>query len=223
MKRNASSNIITNPSAAKRPKLSQTQTAAVRQEVTRQLAKKADYKQTAQRDIAATGVPNTGYTIDLLNALSRGDNGVNNFEGTSIDVKSLKIRCHTIAQDGTQCMRIIVYQWFDAGAPSGTDILNSTSMGTVTAPLSPRTWPTTKFRILHDELFQLQNTATFVGGLGTDHVSEIYIPGRKIQRIDFNAGTAVPQRGALYMLAVSDSGALNHPALYSAWEIVFTD
>lgn len=220
MKRNATAPYNNRP--FKKPRTVSTQTVVAR-EVAKQMARKSDYKQTLQRDIAAVGIPNTGYTLDLLNALSRGDNGVNNFEGSSIDVKSLKIRCHTIAQDGTQCMRIIVYQWFDAASPAPGDILSTTSLGTVTAPLSPRAWPTTKYRILHDELFQLQNTATFVGGNGTDKVSEIFVPGKKIQRIEFNQGTAVPQKGGLYLLAVSDSAALNHPALYSAWEMVFTD
>lgn len=225
MKRDAAGRTYsTNPSVLKRPRLTATQTAAVKQEVTRQLARKADYKQCNGRDLAAVGVPATGYMLDLYANMVRGDLAANNFEGSIMYPKSIKMRAQWEATDGTNMIRIIIGQWFGVGIPAATDILSLPSVTSAQAPLCFRNWSRKhQYKILHDELIQLQNTATFVGGLGPTTCKEIFVPGKSLRPTEWTATTDDTQKGHLFMLTVSDSAALDHPTQEAVWEIIFTD
>lgn len=225
MKRDAAGRpYSTNPTVYKRPRLTPTQTAAVKQEVTRQLARKADYKQCYGRDLAAVGVPATGYIINLYANMTRGDLAVNNFEGQLTTPRSIKIRAQWEATDQSNMIRVIVGQWFGVGIPAATDILSLPLVTSAQAPLCHRNWSRKhQFKLLHDEVFQLQNTATFVGGLGPTVCKEIFVPGKSLRPTEWSSTTDDTQKGCLFMLTVSDSAALDHPTQDTVWEIVFTD
>jgi len=94
MKRNTRAPYNNKPFKAPR-----TTQASVAREVSKQLAKKEDYKQFFQKESAAVGIPSTGYIVDLLNSLTRGDNATQNIEGSVINMKSLKIRWQFGAAD----------------------------------------------------------------------------------------------------------------------------
>jgi len=207
----------------KKPRVASTQ-AIVAREVSKQIARKADYKQCYGRDLAAVGVPDTGYVVDLYANMVRGDLAVNNFEGQLTTPRSIKMRVQWEATDGTNMIRCIIGQWFGVGIPAATDILSLPLVSGPQAPLCFRNWSRKhQFKILHDELFQLQNTATFVGGLGPTFCKEFYVPGKSLRPTEWSSSTADTQKGHLFMLTVSDSGALNHPTQEACWEIIFTD
>lgn len=222
MKRRAFIDLTAPP--AKKAKLTPANQLAVTQEVKRQLARKADYKQLNGRDIAATGIINTGYVLDLQAGITRGDNSVNNFEGEKIFPKNIKIRVQWEATDVNNLMRCIVLQWYGVGTPAVTDILNTAGVAATQTVLCYRQWSRrNQYKILYDKMFQLQNNPNLVSALGPVHTEEIFIPGFKLRPVEFSATATDLQKGGLFMLTLSDSLAIAHPAQNAVWEIVFTD
>lgn len=208
----------------KKAKLTPANQLAVTQEVKRQLARKADYKQWNGRDLAATGIINTGYVLDLQASLARGDDGKNNFEGDKIFPKNLKMRVQWIAQDTTNLMRCLIVQWFGPGVPATTDILDTSAVAASQQALCYRQWSRrSQYKILYDRMFQLQNNPNLTAGLGPVHTEEIFIPGYKIRPVEFSSTSLTLQKGGLFMLTFSDSLAVTHPDQNAVWEIVFTD
>lgn len=208
----------------KKVKLSPANQLAVTMEVKRQLARKDDYKQWSGRDIAATGIINTGYVVDMSLALARGDLAKNEFEGEKIFPKNLKVRVQWEATDANNLLRFIIVQWFGPGVPATTDILDTSAVAATQQALCFRQWSRRhQYKILYDKLFQLQNTGGLVVGLGPVHAEEIYIPGYKLRPVEFSATTTNLQKGGLFLMTWSDSLAVAHPTQNLVWEIVFTD
>jgi len=223
MKRNTTAPYSNRP--FKKPRQVTVQTA-VRQEVKRQIARTMDVKQCFGRDTAPVGAAATGYILDLMTPLSRGDGGTNNFEGSKIIPKSLKIRYQVGATDINNLVRVILFQWDKdsvGAAPVPIDILTAAALGTSLAPLSARHWPPVHYTILYDKLIQMQNNAGFSGGLGTTVAREIFIPGSKLKPIYFDPNSYTQTQGAIYMLYVSDSLAIGHPTVLTGWDMPFTD
>lgn len=219
MKRSATYNNSSN----KRPKLTPAQKKEVDLQVQRSLNKKTDYKITTIRDVAAVGVPNTGYMIDLLVNLTRGDQG-NQFEGMRIFPKSFQMRYQVEATDEDNYIRVIVFQWFDSSVPSATTILDGSFIGTLLAPLAVRSWTNKPlFKILHDDIFQLQNNPQKTAGNGPLVAKHVYISGKRMRQIEFSTAGVTPTKGALYALFVSDSAAITHPELRTGAELIFSD
>lgn len=191
------------------------QQKAVSMEVQRQIARKEDYKQTVLAHSTANTVSYSGQVHDLLSNLSRGDNPVNNFEGSSLQVKSIRIRGQISAADGTQMVRLMVFQWRDPAVPVPSGLL--TQAGSGFAPYSDRLWTNKKTaKILYDQLF---NMDTYSPTCKVD----IYIPGTKLARTWMQQSAAIAQNNGVFLLAISDSSTVNHPIWTYLSEIVFTD
>lgn len=208
----------------KKAKLTPANQAAVTQEVKRQLAAQGDFKQLQGRDLAATGIINTGYMLDLGTSFARGDNAINNFEGEKVFPKSLRIRLQWTANDVHNLMRCIVVQWFGPGTPAVTDILNTAGVAATQQMLCYRQWSRHKqYKILHDSMMQLDNVVGLCGQNGPQNFLDIYISGKRIRPIEFNVNTTDYQKGGLFMLTLSDSLAVPHPDQNAVWEMIFTD
>jgi len=214
---------FTSNSANKRPRLTPAQKKEVDLQVSRILNKKTDFKITTVRDVAPTGVPNTGYMLDLIVNLTRGDSG-NQFEGMRVFPKSFQMRYQVEAADEDNYIRCIVFQWFDSSVPGATSILDGSFVGSTLAPLAVRSWTNKPlYKILHDEIFQLQNNAQKTAGLGPLHVNHVHISGKRMRPIEFTTSGDDPIKGGLYCLFISDSAAITHPELRFGSELVFSD
>lgn len=188
----------------------------VAREVNRQLARKADYKQTLNTRSTSATIDYSGTTYSLLENLTRGDNPVNNFEGSQIRIKSIRVRGTCYYADATNVMRIMVLQWRDSGSPVPSGIINNT--GTIAAPYGSRYWTNKKnIKVLSDQLITMDGVNQALGKV------DIYIPGFKCRPVWFATATDTVQSNGIFMLAISDSSTTTHP--YFTWvsEIVFTD
>lgn len=210
--------------AAKRPRLSQAQSQAVQREVTRQLNKRQDYK-ICILEVASANIDFSGTVYDLLANLARGDNAKNNFEGAHIQAKGIHIRGELACGDVSNAIRIIVFQWMDDTPPTAATILdNGGILGTVDAPYATRNWSNRPlYKILRDDLCVLQANNGITGGNGFVKIIDYYIKTKKISKTFYAATTVAVQKGGLYLLALSDSGAVTHPQIIFTSEIVFTD
>lgn len=191
------------------------QQKAVSMEVQRQIARKEDYKQTVYSQPTSNTVSYSGAIYDLLSNLSRGDNPVNNFEGSSIQVKSIRIRGQVLGSDGTNVIRIMVFQWKDPATPVPLGLL--TQAGSLYGPFSDRLWSNKKTaKILSDTL---HNVHTYE----PTSLIDVYIPGSKLARTWMSSSAATSQSNGIFMLAITDSSTSTHPQVTFLSEIVFTD
>lgn len=205
---------------SKKRRLSLAQSQEVQREVARQIARKQDYKQTIYN--ATTTVGYAGVMFPLLTNLTRGDNAVDNFEGAFIQPKSVHLRMQFSAFDLSNLGRFILFQWNDSTVPVPVDILAQTS-GPF-APLSYRNWSSKPlYKILRDVSQQTIANPTYTGGNGPVVQFDMFVKGKSLQRVDYNATAATIYKGGLYLLAISDSSVVTHPAFLITSEIIFTD
>lgn len=206
----------TKKSGIVKPQLSLAQSVAVRREVNKQLARKADYKQTLNTRSTSATIDYNGTTYSLLENLTRGTNPVNNFEGSKIQVRSIRIRGMCYIADAYNAFRVMVLQWFDSGSPVPSGIINNTA--TISAPYGSRYWTNKKnIKVLSDNLFVLDAVQQ------SGHIIDLYIPGNKIRPTWFQTTTDTAQSGGIFMLVVSDSSTATHPFFTWVSEVVFTD
>lgn len=195
--------------------LSPAQQKAVTIQVNKQLARKAEYKHCLASRAIATTVDYSGTVYNLLENLTRGDSSVNQFDGSSINARSIRIRGAMYPADSTNLMRIMVFQWRDSGIPVPSGLINNT--GTIAAPFGSRFWTNKKnIKVLVD---QLHHVDTYHPVQPID----IFIPGFKLRQTWFQSATDQAQNNGLFMLAVSDSSTVSHPAFTWVSEIVYTD
>lgn len=199
----------------KRRRLSIAQSIEVKKEVNKQLARKADYKQ-CSFNIVPTSVSTTGSSYNLFQNMTRGDAATNEYEGSTTQVKNIRVRGQVARADSTQAMRLLIVQMLDTTSPTASTILPAAT--TVVAPYSRRNWVNrTTYKILRDMLINLctdQESETF----------DIYIPGFKIRKQWWNDSVAnVPTTGGIYLICVSDSSAIAHPTLVFESEIIYSD
>lgn len=198
-----------------KPTLSLAQSQAVRREVNKQLARKAEYKQTLNSRTNATTIDYSGTVYSLLENLVRGDSSLNNFDGSSISVKSIRIRGEMFPADGSNVLRMIVFQWRDSGTPSVSGIINNS--GTPLGPFGTRYFANKKtMKILADRICiaHTYKPACLV---------DIFVPGNKIRPTWFQTSNDSPASNGLFFLVISDSSTVAHPAFQWTSEVVFTD
>lgn len=206
----------------KASKLTPAQTAAVNQIVTKKINSVLDYKTCTQSYVNAS-VDWSGYIWNVLANMTRGDGAVNQFAGNNIVPKSLTLRYQVRAGDADNMMRVVLIQWFGdthAVVPSG--ILDGTILGGANAPLAGYRWDNRpNVKILYDKLHQLmQQNGTIGPNLA---VEKITIPSGKIKKMYLSATAPEAQRGQLFLIVVSDSGAGSHPEFRATTQMTYTD
>lgn len=210
---------------AKRPALTLAQTQEVQRQVKRTIDRQKDYK-ICTREVGPVGVDFAGSTYNLLNDLVRGDNARNNFEGAHIQIKNIHIRGNVSVGDNSNIMRVVIFQWMDDTPPTTISILDNTGIiGGVNAPYATRNWSNRPlYKILRDDLFDLQATSLNAGGPnGNIKVLDYWIKSKKITKTFYAATSGAVQKGSVWMTIVSDSGSIPNPQLTFTCEIVFTD
>lgn len=175
-----------------------------------------EYKVT---DVAGGGgVDTSGTMVDLLSSLSRGDSPLNQFDGGRINPQGIQVRLSGVVGDATNILRVLVFQWFDAVAPVPLGVLSASS------PLAPLFLDNREnIKVLHDGIYKA--TQAYSGGAGLfDFPNKvIYIKSKRLEAVQFKATTAVPQKGGLYMLLLSDSSVPSNPQINYHVRTTFVD
>ena len=159
--------------------LSAPQQVAVAREVSRQMNKKTDFKRTVTRN-TGTVIDASGLVFDLYASLTRGTAMENNFDGSSINPQSIRIRgqVQLALGDVFNDIRVVVLQWRDAGIPSPIGLYDFP--GTPIAVQGTKYFTNKKnIKVLSDETYHMeandQNAVTF----------ETYIKGSRINQTWF--------------------------------------
>lgn len=186
--------------------------------------KKTDWKYT---DVNAnsTNVQTSGSITSLLANLTRGDAGLNNFDGNIVDPQAITFKYFLHTSTIRNAVRVIIFQWFDSATPVIAGILQNS--GAITATLSPiLVTNKTYIKVLYDRTHQFAPTAggdTTVTGEGVIDCQTVYIPGRKLRPVRYNSSSNVVQTGNLYLLLVSDDAAVPSPQINYYSRVTFSD
>lgn len=169
-------------------------------------------------------VDDVGTVHPILTNLTRGTGMVDNYLGSEILPTSLRERLsiavgpNALANgDGTNVVRVILFQWFDASTPVVAGILQSVN------PYSSISWQNRKLiKVLSDKLYGLsqQGDRSLTFDLLTD---SIYIKSKKMKPTRFNNAGTGQQDGGLFALFISDSSIAAHPYLSAQLTVTFTD
>lgn len=181
----------------------------------------------AQQEIKFHMHTEVGVGVDLggvlwnCTAISQGDTDETR-DGDSIYLKKWTINFGWTAGDGNNLVRVIAFQWKENDTfhvPLPTDVLQI--VGSPISPLSTYLHDKEQgknFGVLYDETFALAVNAATESMEKSIDVSLQYAR-RKIQ---YNAGS-VGGSNKLYVLAISDSGAVPNPQLKFVSRVLYTD
>lgn len=206
---------------SKRSRSSNYVASVARSEVRKEIRKKADWLYT---DVSGSGgVSTTGTIVSLLSSATRGTNGINGFSGNVINPQGLRIKYYWSSDQSFNSVRVLVFQWFDATVPTLSGILQASSTGLAT--ISPILVTNTQYlKVLYDGHHMLAPTAGDAAVVGQGVASaDIYIPGRRLKQIKYNASSNFVQDGCLYMVLVSDDSIVNFPQCTYYSRLTFTD
>lgn len=151
----------------------------------------------------------------VLNELA-GDNiiqGTDQFErvGDKISLEKLEIYISVLAEDKTNFLRYIIFQYKDVNDPTIDDILKETTDYT-----SPYNYDTRQsYKILKDRTFSL----TLEGPACAQRFHRI---SKGIAKSMIYRGT-VAQKNSLWILLISDSSAVTHPTFEFHARTFYTD
>jgi len=167
----------------------------------------------------------TGAITDSVNfnrvstpAVGTGDN---ERIGDTITVKSLYINYSFIADDTTNLVRLIVFQWFQDSSnnpPVAASILEASASIHVQAPYSMNN--SQNYRILYDRTHTLSTDGSSRVVLAKKYITKI--PCRKIVFTNSSGNSANIKKGQIYVLEVSDS-SVSGPDLSCVVKLNYTD
>lgn len=161
----------------------------------------------------------SGTIFSLAYPVTRGDNFINNFEGSTIYPKGLTIRYQWSSDQSYTKMRIIVFQWKDSTLP--TMALCLASFGSSLAPLSGTTLASKPvMKVLYDSL----ETGSYpTAGTSYTEAHKLYISGYRMLPVKYQATSDNIRTNGIYMLVISDDGAVNYPQFSYYSTLSFTD
>lgn len=163
----------------------------------------------------------TAQTVDWLGGLNSFTDIVQGSAqtqrvGDELRLKSIDLRYQIACADTTQCMRIIVFQWFQNTVPTVNNILYSN--GTAQAPFGALNFEQRRnYRILYDRMHSLDIITEIQNGV---HVRIWKIPKRNI--VFTTTGTTVGNNKC-YIYFISDSSVAPHPTLTWQIRVNYTD
>lgn len=216
MKRQRSSS-TSGPNKKPRTQKSTTVAATVKKE----LRKRTDWKYTDMVTIAANS-QSAGTITSLFGNLIRGDNGINNFLGNTIIPQAVLVKYFIHTSELRNVVRVMIFQWMDSAIPSLSGVLQHTNLPT----LSP-TLITNKpyIRVLYDHTHQFAPSAggDVLRGEGVTDPVTVYIPGKRLKPLRYNASTNFVQDGQIYILHVSDDAVTPSPQISYCTRVTFDD
>lgn len=194
-------------------KLNKDQYKAVKTLISKQISKRAE-KKYFNGSYSLSSYDHNG-TIRELTPIPQGDTDVTR-DGDSLYLRSMRVNGELVLGDTTNIVRVIVFQWLETDTPVPANILSSTYVGTSNAPLAPYHHDSRRlFRILYDRKFVLNaNRPNALYDTGY-----LRIPKRKVSYIA--GGTTGSNK--LWVLLISDSGAVVHPTISVLSRATFND
>lgn len=178
------------------------------------------YFDRAEIDFAA--IDNAGSIYSLSNTITQGV-GVSQRVGDSIKLKSLNFRIEVRGNLGSgdyHNMRVFIVRWFSDGTPAVADLLAFTTNTQLRHLCQLNMNNTSHFKVLYDNTFS-------VGRNSTDDLPEVindkfYLALRGEARWIGGGGTT-PERGHVYLVAISDSASVDAPQLNATIRLRYTD
>lgn len=163
------------------------------------------------------GVDYTGLISSAFTNLTHGDGALNQFNGNSLTVINWTVKYEVTlgAAGSTNMLRVMLFQWDSSAAVTPAGILQTT--GSVIAPLSAKNanvYP--NIRVLSDKVYTLNDN-------NPNEVDTIYISGKKLTPVEFVPTGVSINKGALYLLAISDDGAVAYPQFKAFSRVTFND
>lgn len=165
----------------------------------------------------ASDVVDFSGVIQGVTGIPQGDTDLTR-DGDSAYLLGISVNYSFIIGDTTQSCRIILFRWNQdtaAANPLVTDILDAS--GGILAPLSNYVmdnYRMKKFTILYDRIHALSAN-------GTERVTRHFYKKLK-SKVSFDAATT-NGKGKLFILVISDSGAVTHPTYQFGTMTYFTD
>lgn len=158
-------------------------------------------------------------TITKLTPPAQGDN-IGARDGDRIIWKNIQGKWSAVGADANNAIRFTIVQWLPDDLSDALTALSQIFQDSTSTPhISPfvlNTNARSKFRVLYDKL--LLTTLT-----GPDYkYSAIRVPPSRFKATMFGAGLSTG-RGMLYIIYVSDSGAVSHPAISASFVYRFQD
>lgn len=144
----------------------------------------------------------TGYAINVSSPV-RGT-GESQYVGSQIIPLAIEVRGQTIVADTFNIMRVTLIQFvnFPQVTVGIGDVYQYPSI-----PTSPFTFKNKEnIIVLRDEFYRQSQIEDFA------YVFHWYVKKKKLLPVQFD-GTGAQTGGAIYMVAMSDSGAVSHPVL----------
>lgn len=181
------------------------------------IAKNVVARQTEKAQVTFQ-ISNTASTSGSFHSLSDVSAGTADGQRLKhqITLKSLHMNFVGTQADPTNVFRFIVFQYFDVDFPTTAKILQLT--GSTNSWLSPYNFDNAKsFRILYDSV-------KLVNNVSKPQVSwNKYVKLSKARKdIEFS-GTTTDGINKVYLLVLSDSTAVTHPAFYGVATLTYTD
>lgn len=165
----------------------------------------------------ATAVDFAGTIIDV-SAVAQGTNDTQHV-GDTIRVRSVENNISWVAGDNTNLCRYILFQWKQSGVPAVADILLG-PLSTTVAPLSPYNHDNRKnFNVLYDSMVKVDAVALPL----TVRKSKIWKIPSFLRQMYFTAATTNRLKNGIYILVISDSGAVPHPTFAFNYKMNFSD
>lgn len=205
---------------AKRPR---SQLAVTQEIVRRELRRKADWKY-CDNSSAGANSTSSGTITSLLAPMSRGDTGLDTFDGNLINPSGITVKYTFNTNQSYNAVRFMVFQWFDSSTPQTSGVLATTTVGlAVLAPVYAANKPLVK--VLYDKTHIIAPTAADGGtiyGQGVCYGS-VYIPGKRIKPVRFSSQSTAVQDGNIYILQISDDSLTTFPTVHWHSRVTFTD
>lgn len=211
----------------KRPRVAKTPEARALQQAKNELylsrRRNTTELKAVQYEALGQSITNSGTIFNLQTTLTRGTSGLNNFLGNEILPTSLRLNINCAASptislpaDIFNFIRFIIFQWDDNNSPTVGNILATSNV------TSQYLWSSRPhLRILSDQKVAFQQPDPALSS-DTEYLY-VYVKGKKMEPISFPSATLIPQKGGLWMLAISDSAVTPAPVLSFSSQITFTD
>lgn len=210
---------------SKQPTKKRKTQAQVAQAVVRKELRKTTELKYTDHQLINSGVNSSATIGSLLQNLTRGDAGINSFEGNLLRPQAIRIKYHFNTDQVYSTCRFLVFQWFDNTPPILGTVLANVSTGS--APICDINVNYKRFiKVLHDQTQVISPTASgdaTVLGQGITPVTDVYIPGKRIRAVKMNSTTNVIMDGDIYYLIVSDDSLITYPAVSFFSRVSFTD
>lgn len=188
----------------------------------------SDQDITAQNGGTIRTVSTAGVLVDLqlLSLITKGDNKQYNRQGTRINLKDMNVCGQTYIgagalADATNAVRVIIIQWLKSAGTlaSISQVLYSYSSGGFKYNSQYNPENAGDFIVHYDNLHLMS-----AAGTRTTKIKKYKSKGlhRKIVFDDITGGGA-PDKGEFFLIAVSDSTAVDHPLIDFNIRIRYTD